>query len=244
MENFVNYLKSDTNASNQFIKGVMKQNWSNEEYWEEVVPLLDFSNVKVENWFLENIELFNLKYLTKYGHNLSSRVIDSILENLELIDLDDLIRSQYLVSEQLIRFIELVGKTSVNWNLIQEFQHLTQELVNKYEQYLDWDIISENQFMDLNFLLTNKSKISWDLVPINIHLQPIINQSFLKLFADTNIWDGIGWLDSEVITVDILIKDYSQYLTAKAIKSIYKAKGGELTLEQIDKLNQLKNIDF
>jgi hypothetical protein len=241
MEKFVNYLKSDSNASNQFIKGVMRENWSNEEYWEEVVPLLDFSDSRVENWVLENIELFNLKYLTKYGHNLTPKVLDHILENLDLVERDDLIRSQHLNSEQLELYIELVGETSVNWNLIQEFQNLKEDLVNKYEKYLDWDLISENQFMDLKFLLVNKSKISWALIPINIHLQPIINQSFLKLFGDTNIWDGIGWLDSEIITVDVLINEFGPYLTYKAIKTIYKAKADELTQEQRDKLNQLEH---
>jgi len=241
MEKFVNYLKSDSNASNQFIKGVMRENWSNEEYWEEVVPLLDFSDSRVENWVLENIELFNLKYLTKYGHNLTPKVLDHILENLDLVERDDLIRSQHLNSEQLELYIELVGETFVNWNLIQEFQNLKEDLVNKYEKYLDWDLISENQFMDLKFLLVNKSKISWALIPINIYLQPIINQSFLKLFADTNIWDGIGWLDSEIITVDVLINEFVPYITYKAIKTIYKAKADELTQEQRNKLNQLEH---
>lgn len=239
MENFVNHLKSNSEATSQFIYGVMKQNYSNQEYWEEVCPLLDFSNSKVETWVLDNIELFNLKYLVRYAHQLSPSIIDWILLNLDLIDPDDLIRYQHLSSTQLLDYV--ANNTQLtNWALIQEFQHLSQEFVTKYEEFLDWELISENQFMDLKFLLTNKSKIVWSVVPMNIHLQPIINSSFLKLFADTSIWDGIGWLDSELITLDVLVsEEFIQYLTLKAIKSIFKARAEELELET-NKLTKFK----
>ena len=240
MENFINHLKSNPDSTNQFINGIMRQNFSNEEYWEEVSPMLDFSDFKVENWVLENIGLFNLKYLVKFGHNLTIPILDHVLDYIELVDRDDLIRFQHLNLDQIEHYIELVDLPNVNWSLIQEFKHVAkQDFINKYEEYLDWDLISENQFMDLKFLLINKSKISWNLIPTNLYLQPIINKSFLTLFADTNIWDGIGWLDSEVITVDVLINEYSQYLTSKAIRSIYSSpKADELTQEQKNKLVQ------
>lgn len=240
MENFINHLKSDSGSTNQFIFGIMRQNFSNDKYWEEVCPLLNFSDTKVENWVLENIGLFNLKYLVKYGHNLTYRLLDHVLDYIELVDRDDLIRYQHFSNSQLEQYIGLVGVSNVNWSLIQEYQHIAkQEFVNEYEQYLDWDLISENQFMDLKFLLTNKSKISWLSIPSNHHLQPIINNSFLKLFADTNIWDGIGWLDNDMVTVDMLINDFAQYLTYKSIQSIQKGKDREITLEQNAKLLQM-----
>jgi hypothetical protein len=233
MEKFVNHLKTNPEATSQFIVGVMKQNYSNQDYWEEVCPGLDFSNPKVETWVLDNIELFNLKYLVHYAHGLSPSIIDWVLLNLDQIEPDDLIRYQHLSSSQLESFVKSDFVSGfVNWSLIQEFQHLTQEFVTKYEEFLDWDLISEFQFMDLKFLLTNKSKISWHLVPTNIHFQQIINPSFLKMFGDTNIWDGIGWLDSDIITLEMLVSEYIDYLTLKSIKSIQRAKGEELELEE------------
>jgi hypothetical protein len=239
MENFVEYIKSNPDATSQFINGVMKQNYSNQEYWEEMCPLLNFVDNRVETWVLNNIDLFNLKYLVRYGHCLPSSIIDIILSNLDQVELDDIIKYQCLSNTQLLKFIE--SNTNINWVLIQEYQHLSQDFINKYEINLDWDLISEYQFMNLKFLLNNKSKISWHLIPTNIHLQPIINQSFLKIFGDTNIWDGIGWLESEIITVDILLNEFPSYLTQKSIKSIEKSKGDELNLIQKEKLTQLSH---
>jgi len=238
MEKFFGYLKSSPDATSQFINGVMKQNYLNEEYWEEVCPLLNFEDPKVETWVLNNIELFNLKYLVRYGHCLTLNVIDYILLNLELVEPDDLIKYQSLSNTQLLDFVKS-NTNIINWILIQEYQHMNQEFVDKYETNLDWDLISEYQFMDLKFLLTNKSKISWHLIPTNIHFQQIINQSFLKLFADTNIWDGIGWLDNDIITIDVLLNEFPSYLTLKSIKSIERAKGDIIEPNQRDKLSQL-----
>lgn len=222
MENFINHLKSSPETANQFIVGVMKQNFSNDQYWHEVCPLFDFSNSKVENWVLENLDLFNLDCLTMYAHNISPKIIDLILDsdNIKLVNLDNLLKYQHLSTQQIDLYIHLVDLTQINWTLLQEYQTLTPNFIAKYVQYLDWELISENQFMDLKFLLLNKSKISWHLIPLNHHLQPIINSSFLKLFADTNIWEGIGWLDNDLVTTDMLINEFGTYLTPKALRSI------------------------
>ena len=156
MENFVEYIKSNPDATSQFINGVMKQNYSNQEYWEEMCPLLNFVDNRVETWVLNNIDLFNLKYLVRYGHCLPSSIIDIILSNLDQVELDDIIKYQCLSNTQLLKFIE--SNTNINWVLIQEYQHLSQDFINKYEINLDWDLISEYQFMNLKFLLNNKSK--------------------------------------------------------------------------------------
>ena len=76
MENFVKYLQTNSGATSTFITGIMKQNYSNEEYWSEVIPLLDFSDSKVVTWVLDNSELFNLKYLVRYAHNLNTELIN------------------------------------------------------------------------------------------------------------------------------------------------------------------------
>lgn len=222
MEKFVKYLKSDTNVGNQFVHNIMKQNYENQEYWEEVIPLLLFSDPKVEKYVLENIEIFNLKYLIKYAHELTNKIIDYILLNINLLDdYNDLITYQRLIPQQILEFIEKIGIDKVNWKLLQEYQYLTQEFITKYQIYIDWDLISEYQFMDLKFLVVNKSKINWELVASNTQLQPIMNESFIKFFADTNIWDGIGYIEN--LDIDTINK-YSEYLTPKSYKSIELAR--------------------
>lgn len=223
MENFVSYLKSDPNASNQFIKGVMKQNWSNEEYWESVLPMLDFSDPRVEKYVHDNIGDFRPGYLIKYAHCLSTGIIDLIVSEgfvEEQEDLENLIQYQKLTPGQLNQVIGL-GNPSKLVELAQEFQQVSEEFIEKYNPEISWDLISENQFMDLKFLLKYKSKLNWELIACNQHLQPIFNESFLILFADTNIWDGIGWM--EQIPLD-LINKYQDKLTAKSHKSIQLAR--------------------
>lgn len=222
MENFVNYLKSDPNASNQFIKGIMKQNWSNQEYWEEIIPLLNFADSRVEKYVQDNIEDFRIGFLIKYSHCASTKIIDLIIGYAELLeqeDLENLIQFQKLTPKQLDQVIELASNScsSKLIKLAQEYQQLTSDFILKYESYINWDLISENQFMDLKFLLKYKSKLNWELVALNQHLQPIFNESFLKLFEDTNIWDGIGFM--EQITTEIIEK-YKYKLTDKSYKSI------------------------
>ena len=224
MEKFINYLKSDTNASNQFIKGIMKQNWSNESYWEEIIPMLDFSDSRVEKYVKDNINDFRIDYLIKYSHCATTKIIDIIISHIELLednDLENLVQFQKLTHKQLEEIIEFSVKSKEQYlsliNLAQEFQQLTPEFIEKYKSDLNWDLISENQFMDLKFLLKYKKNLNWELVALNQHLQPIFNESFLKLFEDTNIWDGIGFM--EQITSEIIEK-YKNKLTEKSYKSI------------------------
>ncbi len=220
MENFVNYLKSDPNASNQFIKGIMKQNWSNEEYWEEIIPLLNFADSRVEKYVQDNIEDFRIGFLIKYSHCASTKIIDLIIGHAELLeqeDLENLIQFQKLTPKQLDQVIGFSSNSNKLIGLAQEYQQLSMYFISKYESYINWDLISENQFMDLAFLLKYKSKLNWELVASNQHLQPIFNESFLKLFEDTNIWDGIGFM--EQITTEIIEK-YKDKLTDKSYKSI------------------------
>ncbi len=219
MEKFVNYLKSDPNASNQFIKGVMRENWSNESYWETILPMLDFSDSRVEKYVQDNIEDFRLDYLIKYAHCVSNKIIDLIIEGIagEQEDLENLIQFQKLTPGQLNQVIQSGSNSGKLIQLAQEFQQVTQEFIEKYNPDINWDLISENQFMDLKFLLKYKSKLNWELVACNQHLQPIFNESFLILFEDTNIWDGIGWMEQ---IDERIINKYKDKLTTKSYKSI------------------------
>jgi hypothetical protein len=82
--------------------------------------------------------------------------------------------------------------------------------------------------MELNFLLKNLKKINWSLVAKNHKMQIIMNESFIKLFSETNIWDNIGWIDN--IDVETILK-YSDKLNKESYKSIILNKELEEELE-------------
>jgi hypothetical protein len=220
INNFIQFLKSNETYANQFIKNMLKSNYSNEDYWSEILSVMLFSDKKVEDFVLDNLSLFNHKFLIKHGLSLSERIIDELI-NLdifsELDDVENLLELQHLNIKQIEKYISNNTSTCIKWELLQEYQNLTSDFIEKYEDKLDWDLISENQFMELNFLLKNVKKINWSLVAKNHKMQTIMNESFVKLFSETNIWDNIGWIDN--IEVDVILK-YSDKLNKESYKSI------------------------
>jgi hypothetical protein len=89
--------------------------------------------------------------------------------------------------------------------------------------------------MELNFLIKNIKKINWSLVAKNHKMQTIMNESFVKLFSDTNIWDNIGCIDN--MEVDVILK-YSDKLNKESYKSILlnKEMGEEMQVELKEKM--------
>ena len=229
MNKFLQFLKSNETYANQFIKNMLKTNYENEDYWSEILSVMLFSDKKVENFVLDNFSLFNHTFLIKYGLSLSEKIIDELI-NLDIFsnsnDIENLLELQHLNIEQIEQYIDYGN--NIKWDLLQEYQNLTSSFIEKYEDKLDWDLISENQFMELNFLLKNLKKINWSLVAKNHKMQIIMNDSFIKLFSDTNIWDNIGWIDN--LDVETILK-YSDKLTKESYKSILLNKELEEELE-------------
>jgi hypothetical protein len=239
INNFIKYLQSNETYANEFIKNMLKSNYSNEDYWSEILSLMLFSDKKVEDFVLDNFSLFNPTFLIKYGLSLSERIIDELI-NLdifsELDNVNNLLELQHLNIKQIEEYINTSTSTCIKWELLQEYQNLTSGFIEKYEDKLDWDLISENQFMELNFLLKNIKKINWSLVAKNHKMQTIMNESFVKLFSETNIWDNIGWIDN--MEVEVILK-YSDKLNKKSYKSILlnKELTDELEVELKEKMN-------
>jgi hypothetical protein len=235
INNFIQFLQSNETYSNKFIKNMLQTNYSNEDYWSEILSLMLFSDKKVEDFVLNNLYLFNYTFLIKYGLSLSERIIDELI-NLDIFnsdDVDNLLELQHLNIKQIEEYVST--STCIKWNLLQEYQNLTSDFIDKYEDKLDWDLISENQFMELNFLIKNIKKINWSLVAKNHKMQTIMNESFVKLFSDTNIWDNIGWIDN--MEVDVILK-YSDKLNKESYKSILLNKEieDELQVELKEKM--------
>jgi hypothetical protein len=229
INNFLKFLQSNETYANQFIINMLKKNYENEDYWAEILSVMLFSDKKVENFVLDNFSLFNHTFLIKYGLSLSEKIIDELI-NLDIFsnsnDIDNLLELQHLNIEQIEKYIDY--SNNIKWDLLQEYQNLTSSFIEKYEDKLDWDLISENQFMELNFLLKNLKKINWSLVAKNHKMQIIMNESFIKLFSETNIWDNIGWIDN--IDVETILK-YSDKLNKESYKSIILNKELEEELE-------------
>jgi hypothetical protein len=224
----------DETIVKNFIVNAMKENYSNEEYWQEILYKMDFSDPNTENFILDNIELFNIDYLLQYSSNLTNKIIDTILENIDLFDINNLLKYHILTIKQIEYLIETIGKENINWSLLQEYQNLNSDFIEKYKDFIDWDLISENQFMELKFLLLNKNKLNWALIASNIKMQQIICPSFLTFFKDTNIWDRIAFAEN----IDIkTILDNSEFLTSKSIKLILEYR--DLDEESIKQLKQL-----
>lgn len=228
INNFIQFLQSNETYSNKFIKNMLQTNYSNEDYWSEILSVMLFSDKKVEDFVLNNLYLFNYTFLIKYGLSLSEKIIDELI-NLDIFnsdDVDNLLELQHLNIKQIEEYVSI--STNIKWDLLQEYQNLSASFIEKYEDKLDWDLISENQFMELNFLIKNIKKINWSLVAKNNKMQRIINESFVKLFSDTNIWDNIGWIDN--MEVDVILK-YSDKLNKESYKSILLNK--EITEEEL-----------
>lgn len=228
INNFIQFLQSNETYSNKFIKNMLQTNYSNEDYWSEILSVMLFSDKKVEDFVLNNLYLFNYTFLIKYGLSLSEKIIDELI-NLDIFnsdDVDNLLELQHLNIKQIEEYISI--STNIKWDLLQEYQNLPATFIEKYEHKLDWDLISENQFMELNFLIKNIKKINWSLVAKNNKMQRIMNESFVKLFSDTNIWDNIGWIDN--MEVDVILK-YSDKLNKESYKSILLNK--EITEEEL-----------
>jgi hypothetical protein len=236
IQTFINFLQSNESYSNLFIQNMLKSNYDNEDYWSDILSVMLFSDIKVEKFVLDNFSLFNKKYLIIYGNLLSKKIIDELIENeiFESDSVNDLLINQHLTNEQIEKYIEIVNINNVNWDLLQEYQNLSEDFINKYENKLEWDLISENQFMELKFLIKNINKINWSLIAKNYKMQKIMNESFIKLFINTNIWDNIGWIENIDFNT-ILI--YSNKLNKKSYISILENK--DLTDEEKKKIEIL-----
>jgi hypothetical protein len=237
IDKFLNFLKSNETYANQFIKNMLESNYSNEEYWSEILSKMLLNDIQCKKFILDNFYLFNVKYLIRYGYSLNDEIIDKLIENdiFESDNLYELLTLQHLNAKQINLYVET--STNIKWELLQEYQNLTPEFIYKYIDFINWDLISENQFMELPFLIKNSKLLNWELVGKNYKMQYVMNESFLKLFANTNIWNSVGYIDN--INLDTILIQYSDKLNTKSYKSILENREltDELKEEIMKKIN-------
>ena len=160
---------------------------------------------------------------TKYWDFIISNTIldkDKIIKNLEYIDINLLIEKQPLSNEILLNddFWNEIKENKLN-NLIIKHQKLTYDVIDKllnefddnnwinlctyqnlsinimekYKENIIWDIVSENQFMTFEFIYDNKTSINWPLLCKNIKIEFLLNEAFIELFKDYDIWNILIW---------------------------------------------------
>jgi len=212
IKDFVDLLKSSDTHSKQFIQNVLNINHNNEEYYQEIL------NLAPDEFIIENLNLLNLNFLIK-NIKLSENIINILIKDYDIFDSDhmDNLLTYQILNENLLEKYIFFKKKFVNWDLITEFQILSTKFINKYEDNLDWKIISKEQHMTLEFIIKNKTKIYWKVIPMNIKLQYLMNEGFISLFKNEDIWDNIGWLEN--VSIETLQK-YEEYFTDKTWQSI------------------------
>ena len=184
------------------------------------------------NEFIKNGDKTVLKNLDKYIYDtnrddvkywdflISNTTLekDTILDNLDNINIEHLIKKQILSSElilnehiwnkikennldiikyQKLKFdvIEkiLIEFDDINWTDLCIYQNLSISIMENYKNNIIWDIISENQFMTFEFICDNKDLINWTLLGKNIKIQFLLNETFIDIFQKYDVWNILIW---------------------------------------------------
>ena len=172
---------------NNLEKNIYEMNRHNKEYWNFLI----LNSIVKEDLIIENIENIDLNLLLK-NQILSKDLIlldefwNLIIEN-KLINI--LIKYQNLHIEVLKKLLN----EEINWNILCKYQNLTIEILNDYRDKINWDIVSECQFMTLEFIAENKDLINWNELGKNSKIQFLLNDSFIELFKEYNLWSSLIW---------------------------------------------------
>ena len=172
---------------NNLEKNIYEMNRHDKEYWNFLI----LNSIVKEDLIIENIENIDLNLLLK-KQLLSKDLIlldefwSLILEN-KLINI--LIKHQNLHIEVLNKLLN----EEIDWDILCKYQNLTIEILNNNKDKINWDIVSECQFMTLEFIAENKDLINWNELGKNSKIQFLLNDSFIDLFKEYNLWSSLIW---------------------------------------------------
>lgn len=121
------------------------------------------------------------------------------------------------------------------WKYVSSLDHLTEEHISKYRDYIDWKSLSSNRKIDESFLLRHKDKIEWkslkknvvisedfyekhsELVPIKVMVrQQKLSENFLEKHKENINW-GIASRNQK-LSKEMILK----YIDKICFKSIMK----------------------
>lgn len=192
----------------QMIIEIIKQHHNDEKYYMEVLGRLEMEF----DFFYSNIAIFNIRYLIDYC-KLCPEIVAYIIDN-ELDDLDYVIKKQQLSDETIDMILQIDNKLHDEHRVheIQEYQRISCKLIQKHKAVLDMKLISEYQYMDCRFLIDNRENLHWSDIMLNTRMAPVLNEGFIALFAETNLWDNIAYSG---IPLSITTQ-YGKYFTDKS----------------------------
>ena len=221
---------NDTNL----VKQLLRKNFNNEEYYATVIPV----SVPDYEFFYKNVALFNIPFLIKYS-TLESKIIEHIIE-FDLETMDNIIIHSPL-SEKVL---EDILKSTDQWHIdqIQVYQRIPCKLITKYWSKLNVRSICSNQYLDLRFLIDNKEQLNWSEIMLNVLMHPVINEGFITLFHEYDIWSDIGFTN---IPLDTLVK-YIQFFNDQSFEGILERyeKTKEEIIEMASHEDQFVNESF
>ena len=154
------------------------------------------NNSKIDSdTILENINFINI-------HNLinTQKLDTDLIKNDIFFDkiindnlLDDFIIYQKLDIDSIKKIINL--NLDIDWIKLCKYQNLDIETIENNLDNINWDIISENQFLTIEFIAKYKDKINWELLGKNVKISEILNDSFIDVFSEYDLSYSFIWSD-------------------------------------------------
>lgn len=208
-------------------KNLYELNRFDKEYWNFLILN---SNIK-EELIIDNLDYINIELLIK-NQNLTSKILldedfwNKIYE-LKLFNL--IIKYQNLNIDILNKIIDL--NSDLDWDILCQYQNLTIDIMEKYKEKINWNIISENQFMTIEFIIANKDLINWEELGTNSKIQFLLNETFLELFKDYNLWAALIW--SKNITNEYVIDNLDKLSKDQILELLEVRKLSEENIKDI-----------
>jgi hypothetical protein len=219
------------NNNNLIINKLMKENYENEDYWKFLLQSIEFE----EDFIKSNFDDINKEYLIKYQVLTENLLLWMNKNNFDSKYNNLLIKNQILPESLLRKYIENTPIEKIDFYNLALNQNLTDDIIEKYENYFDWDIISREQLLKLQTIIKYNKKINWSLLPLNMKTQYLFNDTFILVFQKENIWDNIGWMDQ--VTNECLW-EFKNLITNKGWLTIIEHK--QLSNDNIEDF--IKNI--
>ena len=206
-------------------KNIYEMNRHDKKYWNFLILN---SNVK-EELIIENINNIDLDLLLK--NQILSKDLILIDEFWNLIVNNNLINVLIKYQNLHIEVLNKVLKEEIDWDILCKYQNLTIEMLNNYKEKINWDIVSECQFMTFEFIAINKDLINWNELGKNSKIQFLLNDTFVELFKDYNLWSSLIW--SKNISNDFVLKNLDKLNDEQILDLLEIKKFNENELENI-----------
>ena len=177
----------DNLVLNNLEKNIYEMNRHDKQYWNFLIL-----NSKVkEDLIIENIKNIDIELLIR-KQILSKDLI--LLDNFwDLIIENGLVNILIKYQNLHIDVLNKVLNEDIDWDILCKYQNLTIEILTNYKDKINWDIVSECQFMTLEFIAENRNQINWDELGKNSKIQFLLNDAFIELFKEYNLWSSLIW---------------------------------------------------